>query len=177
MLTDDPVPYLPYEESVAGDGIDPGHELRAIPRKWFFHFAEPNHQHLIGASRAHDPTLQGLTTARIGTNWSWVFVERVVGSAPRPGDREWVFNGEVTAHEIAHQWQVNPTRSGGHCPYLRWNSPRLYCSMHGDYGVAAEPCHGTCPEFFDGQVGFHYASSRDSEYLTIRQRLEPIPQF
>lgn len=47
--------------------------------------------------------------------------------------------------------------------------------MHGDYSATTTGCGGTCPEFFDGVVGFHYLSDTDSEYMTIRHRTEPVP--
>lgn len=177
-IRDDPAPYLPFQAETAGSG-DPGDSVREVARKWFFDADRPNHQHLLAGSRHADPGLQGVTTARIGTNWSWIFVETVVASSPRRGAAEWRFNGEVTAHELAHQWQVNPpgVGAGGHCDQFRWDSTGLYCSMHPDYGFASTSCRGTCPEFYDGQVGFHYVSANDSEYLTIRRRPEPVPQF
>jgi hypothetical protein len=179
FLQDDPVPYLPFEQELLGGGLS-GDEATAIARKWFLNFTRSNHQHLLTARVHFDDTIQGLTTARIGTNWSWIFVDTVNDSSPR-GAREWLFNGEVTSHEIAHQWQVNPIpvdTTRGHCTSFRWNSATLYCSMHGDYGaLGGTLCHGTCPEFFDGQVGFHYQSPTDSEYTFIRQRPEPVPQF
>lgn len=177
FLDDDPVPYLPFEEQVMGSALI-GEETRELARKWFFHFDRFNHQHLLGGRTGSSSGLQGLTTARIGTNWSWIFVQTVTDASPRRGGGEALFNSEVTAHEIAHQWQVNSgTATGGHCNWFRWSSTTLYCTMHGDYGVAGASCSGTCPEFFDGQVGFHYQSATDSEFMTIRHRPDPIPQF
>lgn len=177
FLNDDPVPFLPYEQQIAGAG-EPGSEVREIARRWFRNFDRPNHQHLLGGRLGYEAGVKGLTTAKIGTNWSWIFVESVAASSPRRGGGEWVFNGEVAGHEMAHQWQVNPgTDTGGHCTDFRWNSTTLYCAMHGDYGVAAGPCGGTCPEFFDGQVGFHHELATNSEYTYIRRRPEPVPQL
>jgi hypothetical protein len=177
--TEDPVPFLPYEEELSGDGASQSDEVRAIARKWFFASGRPNHQHLLGGSQAVVAGRQGLTLARLGTNWSWVFVDTVAANSPRRGGNEWNFNGEVTAHEIGHQWQVNPplNSTGGHCSRFRWNSTSLYCTMHGDYAGTVTSCGGTCPEFFDGQVGFHYQSDTDSEYMTIRHRPEPVPNI
>ncbi len=173
LLADDPAPFLPFEEQVTGAGLI-GDESRELARKWFFHFGRSNHQHLLGGTTGYSSGLQGLTTARIGTNWSWIFVQTIIDASPRRSGGEAAFNGEVTAHEIGHQWQVNPN---GHCNWFRWNSTTLYCTMHGDYGIAGASCSGTCPEFFDGQVGFHYQSGTDSEYMTIRHRPDPVPQF
>ena len=177
FLNDDPVPFVPYEQQIGGGG-EPGSEAREVARRWFHNFDRPNHQHLLGAGTGFDAGVKGLTTAKIGTNWSWIFVESVAASSPRRGGREWVFNGEVASHEMAHQWQVNPgPNTGGHCAEFRWNSTMLYCTMHSDYGVAADPCGGTCPEFYDGQVGFHYVSGTNSEYTYIRRRPDPVPQL
>lgn len=174
--TEDPAPFLPFEEEVTGRGDSPSDEVRAIARKWFFNYGKENHQHLLAGSASSDGTLQGLTAARIiNTNWSWIFVDSVAGTSPRRGNGESAFNGEVTAHEIGHQWQVNPpvATTGGHDGRFRWNSSTLFCTMHGDYADFGN-CGGTCPEFFDGQVGFHFQSDTDSEYMTIRNQAEPV---
>ena len=47
--------------------------------------------------------------------------------------------------------------------------------MHGSYSDFGN-CKGTCPEFFDGRVAFHYTAGPDSEYLHIRWRFDPFPQ-
>jgi hypothetical protein len=48
--------------------------------------------------------------------------------------------------------------------------------MHGDVADFGN-CSGTCPEFYDSQVGFHFISAVDSEFFDIRNRPDPVPQF
>lgn len=178
-VSNDPAPFLPFEAQISGSALDDASELRSIARKWFFHAVQNNHQHVLGASeRLGDAGLLGLTTARVGTNWSWIFVESVNDAAPRRNDGEWVFNGEVTAHELAHQWQVNDPANGGHCDHPAVGT-NFFCTMHGSYNDFGQ-CAGLCPQFLDGFVGFHYQGqgvTADSEYLMIRHQNEPIPQY
>jgi hypothetical protein len=83
--------------------------------------------------------------------------------------------GEVTAHEVAHQWHTNRRSSrtiqGEHCNDFRYyDDPDKRCLMNHTYS--------SLPEFFDNIVRFHYvmdASGVDSEYRWIRERCEPIP--
>jgi hypothetical protein len=169
-LTDDPLPFMPYKESVLGSGAI-SDELSLLARKWFHRYGDDNVQHLIGASAADDTFTLGRTAAGIGTNFIWVFVQSVVDRAPNRGEAR--FNGEVTAHEFGHAWQVNIGLNGGHCADRQYNNPTRWCTMHGSYDDFGA-CHGTCPEFYDGTVAFHY-SAGDSEYLHIRRRPEPLP--
>lgn len=85
---------------------------------------------------------------------------------------------ENVAHELAHQWRVNepaPPRGdgGGHCAYNAYANANRYCGMH----LAFDDGHNG--ERGDGIVLFHYSrlpnGQADSEYLSIRQAAEPIP--
>ena len=91
-------------------------------------------------------------------------------------------------HEMGHQWRVNPSgpgnTAGGHCNLITglvpvtdpvahmWDHPGKSCEMtsnlYSDFNDAD-----------DGIVGFHYLKLNGqphSEFLTIRERAEPIPQ-
>lgn len=170
----DPVPYVPYVPIVRGfTASDP---LGALARKWFYAYGTDNVQHLLAGARGEQATNEvflGLTTSRIGTNFSWIFVEAVNSEAPRRGRLR--FNGEVVAHELTHEWQVNPTGDGGHCVSRRYDVPGLFCSMYGSYNDFGN-CKGTCPEFYDGEVALHYDAGADSEYLYVRRRIDQFPQ-
>jgi hypothetical protein len=180
-LTNDPVPFVPFSASVLGAGVDSDQSaLTAL--KWFHHANVPNHEHVLAGRQGRDAVEMGITRARLGANWSWIWVQSVIDHAPRRGNREWALNGEVTAHEVAHLWQVNPAVSvtGGHCGTNQsptspraWNNAQLFCVMQSPYD--SPNCGGgTCPEFYDGIVAFHY-NGTSSEHIDIRRRPDPLP--
>ena len=83
--------------------------------------------------------------------------------------------GEVTTHEVAHQWHTNRrsshTTNGEHCDASYYDDSTRKCLMYYDYG--------SLPEFYDDIVRFHYVTGPagiDSEYRWIRERCEPVPQ-
>jgi len=118
-----------------------------------------------------DDSQRGLTYAGSGFNETWMFTEALGPST---------VVAEAVVHELAHQWRVNPSTTfpGGHC-----DSPaptvRLMYNHQGNKCTMTSSIYGD-PEASDGIVGFHYFKAPDgkpdSEYLRIRQRLEPIPQ-
>jgi hypothetical protein len=44
-------------------------------------------------------------------------------------------------------------------------------------GALWRSCGGTCPDFYDGTTRFHFVAPADSEYLWIRERPNPIPEY
>src|SRR5439155_21314716 len=77
--------------------------------------------------------------------------------------------GETTAHETVHFWVPRGGVDGhGHCAAERWEHDSLNCLMHTPYiglGLA------------DGLVDLHYENNgADSEYMTVRQASDPVPQ-
>lgn len=180
----DPVPFIPFRETIAGSGFN-SDEVALTALKWFHHVNTPNHEHLLAGREGDAVQILGRTRARFGASWSWIWVGAVNSNAPRRNNGEWLLNGEVTAHEFAHLWQVNPPVdvTQGHCGNDRapsapraWNNPQFFCTMHSPYDGA--DCGGggraTCPEFFDGVVAFHY-NGINSEYTDIRRRPDPLP--
>lgn len=97
-------------------------------------------------------------------------IESILNSQPNRDKA----NGEITAHELAHQWKVNPQPPypvGGHCDKDMYNAAQLKCSMNSEVD--------TTSQYHDGIVEFHYTGSDasvDSEYITIRRKAEPVPQ-
>jgi hypothetical protein len=123
-------------------------------------FTAANHPHDLAFNRTSD-----------GFNDLWLFMTRL-------NDRR--LSGEAFVHELAHEWHVNQgANTGGHCDALLGTTQQMHnraakCSMTSYmYG---DPMDG---ERNDNIVGFHYTrvgERRDSEYLTIRRRVEPVPQ-
>jgi len=155
--------------------------------------SDPNTFHRIAATQT--PALQnpdtgrwgaelGVTVVHGGTHFSYVLDQRIAdvttGTAVGPdGDvmgREYsgldpaVVNGEVTAHETVHFWVHDPTGADGHghCLQTSWSNPQLNCLMHEPYAGFG---------LGDGLVDLHYAANgADSEYMTIRRAVDPVPQ-
>jgi hypothetical protein len=75
-------------------------------------------------------------------------------------------NAENVVHELAHTWGVNylvhPPDNIGHCSHNATGGT-LACTMN------AASNRG------DGNVGFHWATDADSEYITMRRKSEPLP--
>ena len=151
-----------------------------LTRKWMRHArrsgqnrtSDSNHQIVFTGSR--HAFFHGLNRVGDGFNDLWLFVGQLKNRA---------LIGEAFVHELAHEWRVNRTalgaNVGGHCNFsigtdqMMYNRP-LKCAMTSHlYG---DPMNA---ERNDGIVGFHYVrigDRRDSEYLFIRRRAEPIPQ-
>ena len=153
--------------------------------------SDPNTFHRIAATQS--PAVQigtgwgaelGATVVDGGTNFSYVWDQRIqdltAGSAISPAGilmgREYAgldpsrVNGETTAHETVHFWVHDPLGADGHghCLQTSWRNPQLNCLMH-------EPYPG--PGLDDGLVDVHYAfNGADSEYMTIRRAVDPVPQ-
>lgn len=160
-----------------------------LSRKWMRHaspfgihrIAAPNHQILFLSDRSSGNRVRGEATVADGFNDAWLYT-RMMGNA--------TLQSEALTHELAHQWRVNhqwlianplpiqPT--GGHCDAATgadrfiYNRPSLLCTMHSTlYDIPPKP--GAA----DGIVGFHFITingQTDSEYLRIRQRVDPVPQ-
>lgn len=196
-----PVPEIPYEPVLqmgwwsslskkwffnavrAGAGVGNGSAQAALP----------NHQHLLGAAETigGQTTLPngqrgvvtrfGETNVADGSNFSWVFrgrIERAVTEPTQP-----IFHlsadvavAEVSAHELTHQWRTNAALPGEHCGEDRYQRDGRWCLMH----TPAPPgdVHGR--GMADGLAAFHYvrgtSGTVNSEYVTIRDAAEPVPQ-
>jgi len=146
--------------------------------------AIPNHQVLFTANgKLLQPgqTAYGDTLAASGYNDTWFYI----GSVPRLATFSRTVNiRESIAHELTHQWRVNPptATTGGHCGSiaLALGGKTMYddgsraCPMSRDLYASGDPQEG------DGIFKFHYQKDNngkvDSEYLRIRRREEPVPQ-
>jgi hypothetical protein len=181
---------LPHEDGPMAFG-----PLMRLPQKWYensIRTASPsgvrvdnllNHRLLLGGSRTSDGTGARLGVTLSGSpNPSWVYVDRIedaIHESNQPifgldPDR---VNGEVSAHEAVHQWNVNdPTPLGAtehHCLEVDHRGT-AFCLMHIPF---YDPNHNA--EFGDGTVRLHYKErpdhTVDSEYVTIRTKIEPLP--
>jgi hypothetical protein len=170
---------------------NPGGPVRAqrFARKWFKSFGLPNHQHLLGVDTPANGLDRGITFAGAGENVTYIYSGFIDGR--RSSYRDWGLNGEVTFHELSHQWHVDEYDTGPplseHCLEFMWPTSSLSCSMIPDMGRevtapgADSECSSTiCNEWFDGKVGFHVVFDGlghvRSEFLDIRRRPEPVPQ-
>jgi hypothetical protein len=152
-------------------------ETEWLARKWMRNAsrsgtrrnAAPNHQVVFtAASHPHDLAFNRTSD---GFNDLWLFIKKMSNVS---------LSGEAFVHELAHQWRVNAgTNTGGHCDALLGKTQQVYnrpakCTMTSYmYGDPLDS------ERTDGHVAFHYTrvgEHRDSEYLTIRRRAEPVPQ-
>jgi hypothetical protein len=144
----------------------------------------PNVYHRIGATQS--PLVAkaggvgaelGVTSVTGGSNHSFVFVQRIedlaaarlgtVG-AEYGGLSSVVINAETTTHETVHLWVHDRGADGsGHCVEVAYRSG-LNCLMHTPY---------IGPGLADGLVELHYVQhGADSEYMTVRRALDPVPQ-
>lgn len=170
-LTNDPVPFIPFFSNVTGSG-QRNDMLDLLAQKWFQLRGDENVQHLIAGS-ANGGTTLGITGTH-GVNFAWVFDDSI-SKQVHNHNRAYTFKGEITAHELAHEFRVNPSVSGGgHCAEKQWDDSTKWCSMHGSYDDFGN-CSGVCAEFYDGKVAFHYRAG-DSEYLQVRRVADPFPQ-
>jgi hypothetical protein len=158
----DPLAYRRHEEFLARKWI------RGADGTGKFLTAAPNVQAFLSCDRLYEGTKMGLTSVASGYNDTWFATTTADDSQ----------EAEAIVHEAAHQWKVNPApqKATGHCD-IALGAQKAFgtnfpCTM--TYGTAAlEKPH----------VGFHFVEHPagtgvyDSEYLTIRQKAEPIPQF
>jgi len=106
-------------------------------------------------------------------------VRHILGLFQSPASRRLL--GELSAHEVAHQWHTNRPSShasnGEHCGDFRYyDNPSKFCLMHHTHA----PGGTTLPEFTDDIVRFHYVTdprAADSEYRWIRERCDPVPKL
>jgi hypothetical protein len=192
------VPEFPFIDFTAVTLVDVA--LRTMALRWFQNadrgttptdvHSYPNHFHVIGASRvpfdSHCSTRFGDTIVSGGGNVSWIWVRRIEDSnlaiteAPCVGfllsTRGRVLslvNGLTMAHELTHQWSVNvATDPTGHCHEQSYLMNGDVCLMNAAYLASAQ-----ANQIDAGRVSLHYLNhGADSEYLTIRNQTEPIPQ-
>ena len=94
---------------------------------------------------------------------------------PLYGLSAWTVNGENAVHEFAHGWGVNANYSGGHCNANMALNSGLYCTLNVLLANGqVQPADAA--QLNDGVVGFHWLSTSDSEYESIRRRIDPVPQ-
>ena len=99
-----------------------------------------NHVQLVaaGALGAPDPNIRGVTQAEndgilISKNWSWIFTDTIQSSCIAcTGLQIQNSISDVTAHELAHQWNVNLEipDTGGHDMQNTWNDATKKCLMN-----------------------------------------------
>jgi hypothetical protein len=184
----DPVTLVPHVEVLNG-GQNGGVRQDLFARKWFASRGRPNHHHLIGADAPSNGRDRGVTQSRANDNFTYIYTGILEGKHATYGD--WTLNGEVTFHELSHQWHVDEFHAGPpdteHCLEFMWPTTTLSCSMVPDLGKTVvspgsdSACGSTvCGEWFDGRVGFHVIhdglGNTRSEFLDIRRRPEPVPQ-
>lgn len=156
----------------------PNDETQQFAERWYRNFDRSNHQFLFGCQETTSITdgVRAIARALSGFTYSHVMVRPILGATGSAASRRLL--GEIVAHELAHQWQVNrwsSNTSGGHCGEFKYyDDPSKYCLMHYTYG----PPGSALPEFTDDIVRFHYvanAQGAHSEYRWIRERCDPIP--
>lgn len=97
-----------------------------------------NHVQLVaaGALAAPDPNILGATQADnalplISKNWSWVFTDTIQSKCVGcTGGQLQNSLSDVAAHELAHQWNVNPESTAGHDLENSWNDATKKCLMN-----------------------------------------------
>lgn len=148
----------------------------------------PNYRQLLGARQFLEEDGVGARLGRTlhnGHDPSWVFagrIERATTQAVQPvfGLDPLRVNGEVTTHELVHQWNVNANAaagslSEGHCNRQDYRQQGPFCLMHSPF---YDVHHNA--EFADGFMFLHYVTTltgADSEYLTIREANDPMPAY
>lgn len=181
----EPVPLIPHVPAMAAglnvsDADVVNRWIDAFSGRWYQNSRSPNHQHVVGADRHADPGTFGYAVSTLGRGLTHVFIGKITGSFGLSA-ADWRLAGEVTVHEMAHNWHVNFDLGpySVHCTGESiFNQRDLSCSHHAHLNsdFNGNSCTGVCPEYSDGIVGFHYNKlSRQSEYMYIRQRREPMP--
>lgn len=158
-----------------------------VGNKWFSARSSPasppNHGLAVAAStRAplwappEEPEKVSLGTTLDVFSFVWIQTIRDHTSGPKnkypnlSGADTVLVGAEVLVHEMAHQWNVNPTGTDGHCTQ----------ASHLDVGKACLMNSSTpAGQIDDGYVAFHYAAGAatgaSSEYLDVRRAPEPRP--
>jgi hypothetical protein len=149
----------------------------------------PNTMHIYGGSEIPDPNNPvnnqpgaelGVTHVGGGTNRSMIWTGRIETAVTQANQNVFSLspanvNREVVVHELAHQWRVNAGSPDGHCLEDAYVLNGTFCGMHRSFYI---PAHN--PELGDGIILFHYSHPQnaavDSEYMTIRNAAEPVPQ-
>lgn len=171
IQTCDPIPYVPHYDSIPYASVYAG-----LAHKWaftrVFDKELPNHQHLLIGSATppeNNSIILGKTSID-GFNtppFSWVFDATIQSQAGGLSADYFTFLGESIAHELAHQWDVNPpiNSTGGHCDRQSWDNGGE-CLMNGT----------PTSDRGNGHVAFHDYADDKSEYKRIRQQSDPLPQ-
>ncbi|MCM2315736.1 MAG: hypothetical protein NDJ92_11370, partial [Thermoanaerobaculia bacterium] len=172
--------YVPYFEEI------PNHNERDwISRKWMRSAtrrgidrrAEDNHQVFFAAS--YYPGLRGGVKVADGFNDGWIFTKNMGKAHP----------GKILAHELAHEWRVNqvyspilgntPASDDDHCNEI-FTNPSTVPAYTGNEACVMNSDIGDIPDGEKSSARFHYVvapgGAVDSEYITIRERMEPVPQ-
>lgn len=186
ILPVEPVPLVRVLDDDGGGNL-PNDEFFQFMTRWFrhLHLAGASHQFVFGSRESDmgspvNSNAIGVTRAVGGISYSHVMVPKVLGVFATAASRRLL--GEITAHEIAHQWRVNMLSSHskgttrGHCVYTYYDDPGKSCLMRSSY--TSPESSSTLPEFYDDIVRFHYvtdATGVDSEYRWVRERCEPNP--
>jgi hypothetical protein len=144
--------------------------LNTFSQQWFDAKGLPNRFHLMGGSKHFDD----LGKRIFATRESWAFVDRI-NYFNLTGTQRLRLNGETTAHEFTHAWDVNDPNNSGHCVMkTQFNDPSKKCLMV----VGNEWATGGSiyPEFYDGVVALHFdaLSPGSSEYMGVRRHAEPL---
>lgn len=171
---ENPVPYIPYEQYT---GVSA--KAEEISHRWFELETRDNHVHLIGANRDSNDSSALSGGTRADRDFTLIFESRIKDML-KNATRQNLMNGEVTTHELIHQWEPNGGWSvnGDHCqdePTYDAVDGALYCIMKAMF--QAYPMGPILPEFYDGKVMGHFKSLPggvvDSEYMSIRKHLDP----
>lgn len=177
------VPLPLVNRLVDGLNIAPTEEAHFFAKRWYRHYDRNNHQFVFGCREASTvlPPVQarGMTRAIEGFSYSYMMVKPLLGATGSANSHRLL--GELTAHEVSHQWHVDRwsshTANGEHCgDFTYYDNPEKVCLMHYTSG----PVGNALPEFYDDVVHFHYidhGTGADSEYRWIRERCDPIPAF
>ncbi len=92
---------------------------------------EINHIQLVAAGALAAPDDGDAGKASSGKAWSWVFTDTIASTCVGcTSTQEQNYEHSVNAHECAHQWDVNPTDTKGHCTQTAWNDLSRGCLMN-----------------------------------------------
>ncbi len=131
------LPFWSVQESSAATFVD----ARSFAFFKNFSQASPiaprtNHVQLVAVGATDTGVSKGLTQATnsgpdIGSNWSWVFTDNITANCGGCTMTQLQnFREDVTTHELAHQWNVNPEDVNGHDLQDAWNNPSRRCLMN-----------------------------------------------
>jgi hypothetical protein len=194
----DPLSIVPHIDDLGSEsdpaGTQPGGEVehRLFALKWSFNPSRLNSLHIIGGDYDFtNPAREGVTWAGDGAQYTYLFVGAMEGLFNGRGAYSTAnaLNGELTVHEVAHNWHVNPGGvfggDGDHCEHQNWEKNGTCTGGASSSIVITDDstvppremfCLNTaCPEWYDGRVEFHAVTRFDSEYMYIRWRDDPLP--